>query len=84
MEISTLDPILGDHFAVLGADVTPYRIHAYRVANLCLVQSPGGAEALERIAIAAAFHDLGIWTDLTVRLPCAVGEAGQRLARPFG
>ena len=43
---------------MLGADVTPYRVHAYRVANLCLVHSPGRAEALERIAIAAAFHDL--------------------------
>ena len=64
-EISTLDAILGDHSAALGSDLTPYRNHAYRVANLCLAQSGGGAEALERIAIAAAFHDLGIWTDHT-------------------
>jgi hypothetical protein len=64
-EISTLDAILDDHSAELGADETPYRNHAYRVANLCLAQSPSGAETLQKIAIAAAFHDLGIWTDRT-------------------
>ena len=64
-ELSTLDTILGDHSAVLGPDATPYRNHAYRVANLCLIQSPRSAEGIEKIAIAAAFHDLGIWTDQT-------------------
>ena len=49
----------------LGADFTPYRNHTYRVANLCVAQTSGGAEAMEKIAIAAAFHDLGIWTDHT-------------------
>jgi len=65
MEISTLDAIIGDHSAALGSDVTPYRNHAYRVANLCIAQSSSGAESLEKTAIAAAFHDLGIWTDHT-------------------
>ena len=64
-ELSTLDTILGDHSAVLGPDATPYRNHAYRVANLCLIQSPRSTEGIEKIAIAAAFHDLGIWTDQT-------------------
>jgi HD superfamily phosphohydrolase YqeK len=63
--ISTLDAILGDHSAALGSDATPYRNHAYRVANLCLAQSSSSAESLEKTAIAAAFHDLGIWTDHT-------------------
>lgn len=43
-EISTLDAILGDHSAELGADGTPCRNHADRVANLCLAQSPSGAD----------------------------------------
>ena len=64
-EFSTLDAILDAHSAALGPDATPYRNHAYRVANLCLIQSPSSAEGLEKIAIAAAFHDLGIWTDHT-------------------
>ena len=62
-ELATLDAILGDHEAALGPDATLYRHHADRVANLCLIQSSGGAERLEKIAVAAAFHDLGIWTD---------------------
>lgn len=64
-EITVLDEILEAHAASLGDDVTPYRNHAYRVANLCAAQASGGAEEIEKIGIAAAFHDLGIWTDKT-------------------
>ena len=39
--------------------------HTYRVANLCLAQANGRADAVEKVAIAVAFHDLGIWTDHT-------------------
>jgi 3',5'-cyclic AMP phosphodiesterase CpdA len=65
LEIATLDAILGAHSSALGSDATPYRNHAYRVANLSLARAPRGADALEKIAIAAACHDLGIWTDRT-------------------
>ena len=62
-EISTLDAILGDS-AVLGRDATPYRNNALRVANLYFIQSPSSARrGFEKIAIAAAFHDLGFWTN---------------------
>ena len=64
-ELSTLDAILGDHAAALGSDATAYRNHVYRVANLCWIQSLSSAEGLEKIAVAAAFHDLGIWTHRT-------------------
>ena len=60
-----LDAILTDHAAAIGADMTRYRNHAYRVANLCAAQLPSRADSSERIAIAAAFHDLAIWTDDT-------------------
>lgn len=50
----------------------------YRVVNLCVAFSPSNLVQLEKIATAAAFHDLGIWTDHTfdylepsVRLACA-------------
>jgi hypothetical protein len=33
--------------------------------NLCIIQSSGDPEQLEKSAIAAAFHDIGIWTDGT-------------------
>lgn len=51
-------------------DFIAYRNHVYRVANLCLAIAGGrdrraGQDDLERIAVAAAFHDLGIWTHRT-------------------
>ena len=64
-EIATLDGLLEAHVAALGRDFTAYRNHTYRVVNLCAAQVPAGPEALEKLAIAAAFHDLGIWTDGT-------------------
>jgi len=64
-EIVTLDALLNAHAAQLGGDFALYRNHAYRVANLCAAQVPGGAQHIEKIAITAAFHDLGIWTDGT-------------------
>jgi HD superfamily phosphodiesterase len=44
---------------------TAYKNHAYRVANLCVAFSSGDGAQLEKIATAAAFHDLGIWTNHT-------------------
>lgn len=63
--IAPLDAILDMHADEIGEDLTRYRNHAYRVANLCTAQSTGGADALDKIAIAAAFHDLAIWTEHT-------------------
>ncbi|MES1255597.1 MAG: hypothetical protein ABUS56_08315 [Acidobacteriota bacterium] len=64
-DIPILDQVLGAHAVQLGIDFVGYRNHAYRVANLCVVLAPGGRDELEKIAIASAFHDLGIWTDGT-------------------
>lgn len=63
--IATLDRVLETHAAALGDDLVAYRNHAYRVANLCIALRPGDAHTVEQIAIAAAFHDLGIWTART-------------------
>ena len=54
--------MLDAHAVELGEDFTAYRNHAYRVVNLCAALHPGDAATIEKIAIAAAFHDLGIWT----------------------
>jgi len=62
-ESATLDEVLNTYAAALGSDFVGYRNHAYRVMNLCLALSPTGDEPnRQKIAIAAAFHDLGIWT----------------------
>jgi hypothetical protein len=81
-EIGTLDVLLHDHAAVLGADFTAYRNHTYRVANLCVAQSSGAPDHVEKIAIAAAFHDMGIWTDATFDyLPPSIRLASNYLTR---
>jgi predicted metal-dependent HD superfamily phosphohydrolase len=80
-QIAALDALLEAHAVQLGGDLTPYRNHTYRVANLCAAQTSGGAQQLEKIAIAAAFHDLGIWTDGTFDyLQPSVRLAGAYLA----
>ena len=60
-----LAAILEGYADALGSDFLPYRNHACRVANLCAAGVAPSTDALDKIAIAAAFHDLGIWTDQT-------------------
>ena len=60
--LPTLDALLAAHAAALGDDAIGYRHHAYRVANFAWLLAPGDADALEKLSIAVAFHDLGIWT----------------------
>ncbi len=64
-EIPALDEILAAHADVLGGDFTGYRNHTYRVANICAALTAADPEQLHKIAIAAALHDIGIWTDGT-------------------
>lgn len=63
--IPTIDRLLLDHKTELGGDFVGYRNHVYRVANLCVALAAEGWDHVEKIAIAAVFHDLGIWTDGT-------------------
>jgi hypothetical protein len=76
--IGALDELLNARLADLGNDFVGYRNHCYRVVNFCNAFVPAEGDQLERLAIAAAFHDLGIWTDRTfdylkpsIRLACA-------------
>ena len=63
--IDPLDRVLEKHAVELGRDLTAYRNHAYRVVNLCVALAPCTDATLEKVALAAAFHDLGIWTART-------------------
>jgi hypothetical protein len=63
--VPIVDDVLSAHRSVLGADFTFYRNHVYRVTNLCARFAPDDVVSREKIAIAATFHDLGIWTDCT-------------------
>lgn len=64
-EIPELDELLAQHAAAMGPDAVPYGNHAYRVANLCLALAPRDPDTVHKIAIAAALHDMGIWTQRT-------------------
>lgn len=80
--IATLDELLEDHAAELGKDFTAYRNHTYRVVNLCAALSSSNPEQLQKMSIAAAFHDLGIWTDGTFDyLQPSIRLASAHLAR---
>ena len=61
--IPAVDDVLSGHAPALRDDFLAYRNHVYRIVNLC-VEIVGRSE-LERIAVAAVFHDLGIWTNGT-------------------
>jgi hypothetical protein len=61
--IPAIDDVLDDYATALRKDFVGYRNHVYRVANLCIALA--GRSELQKIAVAAVFHDLGIWTNGT-------------------
>jgi hypothetical protein len=62
-----VEEVLDKHASELGHDLIAYRNHVYRVANLCvaLIGDSEREVEIEKIAVAAVFHDLGIWTHHT-------------------
>src|SRR5215831_5851032 len=63
--LPTIERVLDDHASVVGPDHVGYRNHVYRVVNLCLAIVGDHPVELEKLAVAAVFHDLGIWTNHT-------------------
>ena len=61
--LATVDEVLDCHASELGHDLTAYRNHVYRVVNLSVAMAGDGYIEVEKIAIAAVFHDRGIWTN---------------------
>ncbi len=78
-KIGRLDELLQRHATVLGNDAAGYRNHVYRVINFCHLITPLDAMQCEKVAIAGAFHDLGIWTDKTFDYL----EPSERLAQNY-
>jgi HD domain len=58
----TIDTILLACKNDLGGDYEKYRNHVYRVFNLTLWFCTADEKNRKALAIAAAFHDIGIWT----------------------
>lgn len=66
LEFPLTDEILTSFALAIGPDLQGYRNHIYRVLNFyCALRGTEDLPA-EALQIAAAFHDLGIWTDNTL------------------
>ena len=61
----TIDTLLEQWRPALGADYIAYHNHVYRVFNFAIRLAHATEEDIEKLAIAAAFHDVGIWLDNT-------------------
>lgn len=57
-----IDSILESYRSVIGKDYKTYNNHVYRIYHLSLSMDSNPVNQ-DKYAIAAAFHDLGIWTD---------------------
>ena len=55
-----IEALFASYSDVLGKDMERYKNHVYRIFNFSLYLSNNAAE--EKYAIAAFFHDIGIWT----------------------
>lgn len=65
VNVPRLDALLERHANALGTDFDAYRNHTYRVVNFHSLLSGGDDTDLDKVVIAAAYHDLGIWTAAT-------------------
>lgn len=82
VEEPTIEAILGEWRAAIGPAFDGYRGHVYRVFNVCLQLRACDADERRKLAIALAFHDLGLWSAQTVDyLPPSEAEAAAWLAR---
>lgn len=64
--IPLLEDIFTDWKDLIGAEYQGYRNHVYRMIHFCLALRDCSDEEREKIIIAAAFHDIGIWIEDTV------------------
>ena len=64
--IPLLEEILLEWKDVIGAEYLGYRNHVYRMIHFCLALNEYTDEEKEKIIIAGAFHDMGIWIDDTI------------------
>jgi hypothetical protein len=61
----TVDELFEKWEPFLGRDHLAYRNHAYRVLNISCALAKANGEDQEKLALASAFHDIGIWLDNT-------------------
>jgi hypothetical protein len=64
--IPLLEEILSQWQETIGKDYQGYKNHVYRMIHCCFALKNCNEEERHKIIIAAAFHDIGIWTNKTV------------------
>jgi len=64
--IPLLEDILKDWKEIIGTEYQGYKNHVYRMVHFCLALKDCNKEEREKIIIAGAFHDIGIWVEDTV------------------
>ncbi|MFM7831702.1 MAG: hypothetical protein ACKPJD_07920, partial [Planctomycetaceae bacterium] len=75
-----IEEILGQWREQIGPQWSGYRGHVYRMFNCCLALRECSEEETLKLAVAAAFHDLGLWSDRTVDyLPPSSARAAEWL-----
>ena len=78
-----IESLLQNFKPVFGEDFTRYRNHIYRVFLNCLLIDKEKANE-DKYAIAAVFHDIGIWTNNTIDyLNPSVAQARNYLLQVF-
>mmetsp|Transcript_85636 Transcript_85636/g.105116 ORF Transcript_85636/g.105116 Transcript_85636/m.105116 type:complete len:219 (+) Transcript_85636:42-698(+) len=69
-EIDIFDTILDDYKSVINDQYNPYKNHCYRVINyfnlFWPINTTNNNIILEKVALSAVFHDIGLWTENTV------------------
>lgn len=61
-----IDAILDQWRPAIGEQFDAYRGHVLRMFNFALLLGPTTEVERDKLAIAAAFHDMGIWSDDTL------------------
>ena len=75
-QIPLLEDILNDWTVIIGDEYQGYRNHVYRMVHFCFALHECNDQEKEKIIIAAAFHDIGIWIEGTLDyLPPSVPPA---------
>lgn len=78
--LGLLEAILGQWKDAIGKDFTAYRNHVYRMIHFCFALRECSEGEKQKIIIAGAFHDIGIWSDSTIDyLPPSCARARQYL-----
>ena len=81
-QIPLLESILGEWKETIGKDFEGYRNHVCRMVNFCFALKPCSEEEREKVMIAGAFHDIGLWTGKTLDyIPPSIPPAIEYLKR---